>query len=300
MKKLNALIVLLALLASVTIFTGCGGDEDDPLAVGPTLTFGAGAGFTTGDATIEPNEIITVQVNGVAGDARMATFSIEEDGNILNANRITVTDLNAMDITANPISLSGDERDNFTYLITIIGRDMDGTSNTYGFSIEDRDGVITTETFTITIEVPVVTTPVDSIGGVLFNSAGPVGTGGIDLDTGTGTGSGQTMPAPDSELRDLGIDGGQLDQNWLQKIAPINNAVLRTPDPTFSFATTATKEALAASYALGTDIMESEKISEGDEFLVQNAAGTIFAIRFDEVNVTPSDNDDNYVISIKK
>ena len=50
--------------------------------------------------------------------------------------------------------------------------------------------------------------------------------GGLNLYTGASV----RFDSPDAQVRDLGIDLGQsAANNWIQKIIPVNNAVLKVP-----------------------------------------------------------------------
>ncbi len=157
----------------------------------------------------------------------------------------------------------------------------------------------------------------DTLNGVLFNQAGPAGTGGLDLDTGEGTGS----TASESEIRDMGLDCTipAPGLNWRRQIGTINDADMRAVDMTqvenFTFENVGSVEEIIGAYESGIDLADGESINcantsttavtdvsevltAGDMFVVLSN-GRYYLIRIDEVNETDMDNDDNYVISIK-
>lgn len=179
--------------------------------------------------------------------------------------------------------------------------------------VGDDGGLEDEASFDVTVEAPIENT----LTGVLFNAAGPAGTGGLDLDTGNGTGSSAT----ESELRDMGIDSlaGSGD-NWRRRIGGINGANIRfAGNGTVEFGDVASKEAIVALYD-GADELQaantyttgnidkwgnfkvSGTVQIGDVFVVyKSSTETYYLVEVTDVeeNTGLGDNDDNYTLSIK-
>jgi len=145
--------------------------------------------------------------------------------------------------------------------------------------------------------------------GILFNRAGPAGTGGLDLDEGEGTGSSDV----EAEIKDNGIDTSVPNaQNWLQTISGVNGVELKYLVPgqnglpgDFTFETTTLDVQISNTWGFGTDFSitnsdgeaSSNPVNEGDMFIAnKNGQYYLFVIR--EVNATGNDNNDNYVMDI--
>jgi hypothetical protein len=143
---------------------------------------------------------------------------------------------------------------------------------------------------------------IDTLMGVLFNQGGPANRGGLDLDDGESTGT-QLPQDTSAEIRDQGIDLGEPpSDNWIQKIAPFDDATLAYVGNTeFDFSAVITEAQIIDAYNNATIIQESDIVEVGDVFAV-NDNNKYYLVLITEVNVTsgPDDNDDNYVVDIKK
>lgn len=325
MQKFLQKFSFVAIALTLLIATGCGEDED-PIFVDdlpPSIALNSGAGLITSNAELLPGETFSVSLSLATGDNPLQSFTFLVDGVAPNnteiANYYSEFAINgSTEVANNPITLFGAAKDGSTIDITITPyQQMPGEIRTYTFEVEDE----VKEIATISIDITVLddpNTPLDAtLTGVLFNQAGPAGTGGLDLDTGDGTGSSAT----ESELRDLGLDCTVPAPgfNWRRQIGTINGAVMRKVDvdevENFTFANVDNKEQIEAAHDTGIELSDGTSVScatgtqtavtdvtdelvVGDMFTVTRGDRT-YLIRIDEINETNDNNADNYVISIK-
>ena len=323
MTKLLLKLSGVAFILTLLLWTGCTEDDTTTDPLGPTISLASGAGLVDTDVTFESATEVTfnVQVSATIGDNNLKTLTFLVDGvapgaadignyiKSITANGTAVTPNNPLLITTNATGGFWDVE------IVTFGQGLDIPVE-YAFEVEDEVG----ETAFVAVNVTLIDpgTPLDmDISGVLFNQAGPAGTGGLDLDVADGgTGSADAS----AELRDLGIDC-DIDpanaENWVQKIGTANDADMVAVDPAalgedFTFDKVETKEAVLEAFNAGTDLADgmevdcnpiavpniSDVISVGDIFAVERN-GTYYLIQIDEVNPVSGSNGDNYVISIK-
>ncbi len=224
-----------------------------------------------------------VMTSGAGGD--LTKITIFEDG-------VSITDLSRLrfgtitnDFEGNPLNLTSEFANVLDTVIYIKAHDS-GTK-TYDIIVEDASGATLTKTVEITIESSGV--PVSNITAArLFNSGGPSGTGGLDLDDGDSTGSSDAS----AEIRDLGTAA-----NWTMQFAPItaNNVNLRAS--TADFDNTFFKEEVAAAYNAGTDVSNATAVI-GDVYAVERD-GVFYLLKVVDV-VEVSDNSDYIMFDIKK
>jgi len=198
---------------------------------------------------------------------------------------------------ANPYAIPVADQQGFSMRKIYIRTPNAGGTFTYDVKINAADG----ESATSSVDITTGTALTMNLQGVLLNSAGPVGTGGLDLDNGNGTGSND----PNAEIRDLGIDVNQPGSDWIKKIAGVNNYEVRLVTPgengvpeTFSFESTTFKEAIVGAYDASP---VNEWITEvGDIYVVSNGI-MYYLLKTVEVNETEAvgDNTDNYVFDVK-
>ena len=297
MKKLFLILSGTLLFANLFFSTGCGDDTTDPVDVAPLVTLT----LTSAD-TIAPGGDVVFTVEVTKGTNQLKSLSITEDGVDVDAARITIENI---DVANNPQLITDADKDGLTWNVTIAGPAVEG-DYTYEVSVDDEGttSLSDSDVATVTVKEPVApgTDITGDITGALLNQAGPAGTGGLDLDTGTGTGSSDA----NSELRDWGIDTSlPVDQNWIQKIGAINNSTLRVVDQSidiFDFDAVTTVEEIADEWSKALPITDNmtDVVMVGDVFVVNNTDnGRTYLLHVDEVNVTDSDNSDNYVFSIK-
>lgn len=325
MQKLFLKFSGVAILLTLLIATGCEEDTVDPInQLPPQVSLLSGVGLTSTDATLAPGETFTVNVEILTGDNPIETFTFLVDGAPISNTDIANYYANgefaldgSVETANNPVTLFGDAKQGALIGIDVVPfNQMDGEVRTYTFEAVDEAGNVGTVSLDVTIVDP--TTPVDAtLTGVLFNQAGPAGTGGLDLDTGEGTGS----AAADSEIRDLGLDCTvpAPGLNWRRQIGTINGADMVQVDATqvenFTFDNVSVKEEIEAAYSTGIALSDgvsvscasgtetavtdvTEELVVGDLFVVF-ANNTHYLIRIDAITETDNSNGDSYELSIK-
>lgn len=216
----------------------------------PTLALVDVAGFISADATLTTlNTSFDVRITLDDADNLLSSFSVYEDDVLLPATNLDFND--GQFTAANPLTLIAAEQMGTTYDLEITPTSTAEGTRSYRFELTDTQGQTGTLLLRITFEPSNLEM---TITGVLLNSAGGVGSGGIDLDTGSETGSSDA----DAELQDEGVDLNLVaEDNWRQQISSVNDAVLRVVDLSalpdgFSFATVTTQEQIIQAYDTGT------------------------------------------------
>lgn len=253
---------------------------------------------------LAPNALFSTTFKVTKGSAALKTIEVQENGvKIADLSRLYYDKI-TQPFTANPQTVLSEDKNAFAKSIIINSPAMTG-KYVYTFIFTDETGL--TKSSKVTVSVG---SNVEVIVGALLNSAGPDGTGGLDLDTGKETGSTSTT----SKLRDEGIDLGEtLANNWKQQVSGVNGSIVRYVvkgkngvADTFTFAGVNTKEEVASLFAKGVDFTQkngtrliSNKMVTGDVLIVQNGT-KYYLLSIKSVNVTKADNDDKYTIDIKK
>lgn len=296
-----------ALLLTVGIFsTGCGDDTTvDDLA--PVVSISAGPT----PSSVVTGSVVNVTVTATKGTKALKAVTIYEGSTKVAIEDITIDGAAA---AANPILITS-PTDAMTWEIGIKVTASAGDV-TYAVKVEDEGGLSDEATFDVTVETGLT----EELTGVLFNSAGPAGTGGLDLDTGTGTGSSNA----DSELRDMGIDSSEVNDaiEWRQRIGGINGAevvYVGTDGVDVDFDAIASKEAIEAAFDGGVDFVAastitegnidvwggfkvSKKVEEGDIFAVyKSSTNTYYLVHVEDIVVetAANNNTDHYTLGIK-
>lgn len=310
MKKLNLNFIALFAFAAL-LFTACEEDIIDPGTGGgdtpPSIALVDEAGFIATDSDIDLGLPLKFKVSVSKGSADLNTLTVFEDGSVIPLERIS--------LGGNPSLFVGGNKGGQTLEIEITPDDKEGVY-TYAFEAEDEEGEVATTAVVVTTIIPFTDIEM-SITGALLNQGGAAGTGGLDLDNGSGTGSSDDA----AEIQDEGID---LDvtaaNNWRQQISAANDAEVLFIDDLgkvvegLTFADVIYKEQIADAFAIGitldgddancncTDSTNGEAVSqpvqEGDIFAIKRGDVT-YLIQCTAVNVTTSDNLDNYEFSIK-
>jgi len=265
-----------------------------------------GSGMPSADA----GQLVTIPITVGQGSFLLTSIAVyENDELISDLDRLRYADSNnAFD--ANPYIIPTADQGGFAGNIFIRASDEAGTTNMYRVDIADEFGNVTSESFTITTNQS--GTAITTLQGILFNRAGPVGTGGLDLDTGNGTGSSDAL----AEIRDEGIDAGQPnDVNWIKNISGVNGTELKliiansaNVSENFSFDGVTFAEQIDEfdNPDVGTPFQNTNSdgqlvswlVEVGDVFFAKGTSNNyLFIVR--EVNETPGDNGDNYVLDIK-
>ncbi len=258
------------------------------------LTLRADSGCVSDDVVDVPAssaiKVCPMATRGAAG--ALSSISVYE-------NDVLISDLTRLrfgtnatiedDFTANPQAL-GTENAAALDTVLYINVQNSGTS-TYRIVVEDETGATVEQSFDVSILVVPTGTPIDfSSTGTLYNSDGPTGTGGLDLDTGNGTGSSDAS----AEIRDLG--GVAV---WKMEIAPITaNGVNLRSTSSVDFASIQYKEDIVDIYNTGVGITESV-VAVGNVYAVERS-GVYYLIEVVAVNDVAADNSDNIVFNIKK
>lgn len=315
MQKLLLSLAGLALVFTVILSTGCNPDEGEPTdPTGPDARFVTESGYLDGNAEVVAGETFKIKVSLLTGDNKLQSVTIYEDDVKLGTNFFTIN--NGALTSNNPFLIVGTDKDGVTYEFEISTVNTVGAVRTYEVEVADENGLKDVVSLTITSKAP-PTTPIEmSLTGVLLNQAGPVGTGGLNLDNGQSTAS----DSPAAEIRDVGIDCNQPNaSNWRKQIGTVNGAEMRRVRPdmveNFSFANATNKEIILAAFDTGSAIGDTNQAIDclgnavtvtdmtlplvvGDMFTVK-ANNKIYLIKVDAINVTTNDNDDNYLFSIK-
>ena len=138
MKKWNFLFMALLMSAAVMV-TSCGGDDDDPIDQGPTITLKGGAGYTSTDDTIKVNTAFKVGVTGLkstVSGAKLTKFKLS-----IISNNVPNT---LKDSTFSADSFDWDQEITFT-----------GTGSArLLFELTDKNGMKNEQSFTVVVEDP--------------------------------------------------------------------------------------------------------------------------------------------------
>lgn len=246
---------------------------------------------------VNPGSLNLINITATQGTGLIASLAVELNGELMDIAGLEIDDL---PFNSNPQGLG--EGFDMGFDMSKLQIRAPQTSGTYvlKLTLTDEFGLSSTDEMTL-----VVGTPLEMLEGVLLNSAGPAGTGGLDLDNGMSTGSSDA----NAEIRDQGINGDlPADVNWIRKIAGVNGATvgyLRANEgglsEGFSWESIDSKETLAGLVNAGVGFAngESNEVQVGDMFIVQ-ANGNVYALLTTAVNVKATDNSDNYVFTIKK
>lgn len=296
-----------AMLLSLAIFsTGCGDETGGGDPTGPTVTK---LTDPTPDAVVEgAGTLVTFSISAEKGSSALKAVTVYE-----GSSKVAIDDLefDGTAASANPTLLVSPS-DVMTWEIGVKVRGTAGTS-TLKVVVEDADGLTGEVEYDVTVEAPIEQT----LTGVLFNQAGPAGTGGLDLDNGVGTGSSNA----DAELRDMGIDSlaGSGD-NWRRRIGGINGVTIHyAGNGTVEFGDVASKDAIQALYDGSPELEAAStytggniqvwggfKVSDivqiGDVFVVYKSGNeTYYLVEVTDIeeNTVLGENSDNYTLSIK-
>ncbi len=273
-----------------------------------TVTFGT-AGLQDNQDRSIGNANFSLEVVATQGDALMSTIAFYQN-DVLMSNQDVFTA--GATISSNPADLGSLAA--LSRLYELRPSNVTEGPNTFRVDITDASGAVGSQFIVINYIIP----EIEEISGVLLNQAGPVGTGGLDLDTGDGTGSG----AAAAEIRDLGLDCTvpAPGLNWRRQIGTVNGAVMRRVDlsqlENFTFDNVTNLQQILTAHERGIELVDGTSINcqTGAQTTVTDVSGVLtvgdmftvvrdnntYLIRIDEINETATNNNDNYVISIKK
>lgn len=257
-------------------------------ALPPSIAFSSSM---SGDVTLGVSSLQNFPITATKGTGALKSITVLENDQPVDPSRILFGSGGAA--TENPIILSGDQVNGLDNVdLTIRSNEAPGT---YAIKIVVTDEFDLTDELALTMNVGI---PVVAKMGVLFNQAGPAGTGGLDLDEALGTGSQSSL----AEIRDQGIDG---DGNWLKKIATVNGSEIKRIVPgqngvaeDFVFDNVTFKSQVTALFGNGTDYAD-EVVEKGNMFAVKRDDNYYF-IRIADITETAGDNSDSYTVDIKR
>lgn len=256
----------------------------------------------SGMAMVTPGSIFGLPVNVSNVTTPLATIGVLQDGQYMDADRLWFDDI-TIQFPTNPATLPPSDANGFMRTI-FLRVHADSGVRTYTVELTDEAG----ETYTkdVTLETGTSVTILD---GVLFNRAGPAGTGGLDLDDGMSVGSADAR----ADIKDEGIDGGPISSNWIRQISGANGASLKhifegqggLPD-NFDFDNVTTSQQVASLWDNGVPFVDTN--ADGDPVSLRVETGDIFSVmannkfyllRVAAINETVDNNQDNYMIDIR-
>ncbi len=268
----------------------------------PTITI-----LGSGTFSVDPSTKVGVDLNVVGGSSKITFLTIFDGNNDpVAVDRLWIGDSDTP-ISSNPLEIPAADADGFETKIFIRSNNTFG-SEVYKVIISTEDEEIYFEE--ITIDTGIAGVSVTELSGVLFNSGGPAGSGGLDLDDGIDTGSSDVI----SELKDEGIDQSQSTaNNWIQRMSGINGTEIRQMivgenglQEGFSFDVIATDNQLAELWGNGVTLsavnssgnLTTGIVQVGDVYLAFRD-GKYYAFTVTNINVTADDNKDSYTLDIK-
>lgn len=264
----------------------------------PSLTYMGSGVFDN----VNFGDLVSLRLMASAGTSPLEQIAVYADGELVDAMDLYYGNTTNQ-FGGNPGALP--ESDTLNLDRTIYIRANKIGSAMYSIVITDQAGETANYDFVVTTG-----TEVKMIEGALLNSAGPSGTGGLDLDTGASIGSN----AADADIKDEGIDTDLPDaNNWLRQISGSNGSEIRSLvagenglGENFSFSDISISEQIEGIWPNGSTLSQTNEdgelitnqISGGETFVVFNGT-TYFLISIKEVRNTAVGNDDEYVIDIK-
>ncbi len=280
----------------------CGDDEDDPVVQAnraPTVEIQNADGSPNDSLKfddVQAGTAVAVTIVTADADANLNSIEFDVDGVRASVGNVRVGDATTP-ITDNPLLLV-DNKGGSSTVYYFSAPVTPGESIEYTVTVKDDDGESASEDFTVAAAVPLTT-----LDGILLNSAGPSGTGGLVLSTGQTVNSTDTLAG----IIDLGIDDkidGQVSENWRQQVGPGQTSILHEVAESFltegqTFADITTKSQIQAAYgSTGVDVKESKKIETGAVLAVlQN--DVYYLLEVAEVRVANQSNADQYTFNIK-
>lgn len=260
--------------------------------------------FGSGTITVDEGQSASLTLTASKGSVDLQSLTVYINDELVEASKLELAGVSA---SANPIVLEGSLVDGFEDKLFIMPPSTPGDYNVKVL-LTDTAGQEATATYVIRVKMS--GTPVEQVDELLllYNSDGQQ-KGALDLDAATSSEASVTSSSTDAEIRDLGIDTDQPgSSNWIQKIEGVNGASLRQIVPGqngviegFTFGDIATKEQLDVLYSAGVvlDNNTSAVVNAGDLFIVENN-GKKYALVVTEVSPTTGNNDDYYIMDMKR
>lgn len=138
-KSIFKFFTMLFVALSIVAYYSCKGDEDKKTP--PTIELESGAGLTNADATVAQGDSVHVGVHAERTEDELNTFDVS----VFYDGASTSTSIHNE-------ALSGSESDDgFDRDIDFAVRNQAG-SEKYVFTVTDKDGNISTQSFTLTVQ----------------------------------------------------------------------------------------------------------------------------------------------------
>ncbi len=295
-------------MIGAVLFTSCGKDPvitPEPEPIPPTVSLVTSGGAAIADTNLLDNSdnYQIVYIKAAKGNSNLKTLTIYVDGVQIDYEKSDIYKLHGEAMSSNPILVVADTT-GFTWEMWI-NTPNDYDHYTYTFTVEDVNGKTAETAVTYRLKEPVIVTDLDLDGATAFkfwNNKGAM-KGGLDVRDG----SAQSTVSGTPHIKDNGSDVWKKTISAIPGTSGFGVALKSTTGVDFSSIITKSEvEAIFedASSTMITD--ESAVIAAGDIFVVRVITGvseqitTYSLVRFLEVNETASDNDDNYVVNIKK
>ncbi len=282
-------------------------DDGGGEVIEPTISL-----LGSSDRNANPGEKTCYRYNMVAGNPllkEIAIFGTDAMGEtvLLDPARLCFgASGQELEFVSNPLPLAGGDKESFEKNICIRASTAQGIAAYQVVFVDEADNLYISD---VTINTAPAGNPVETYVGILWNSGGPAGKGGLDLDSGASTGSSDTA----AELKDEGLDQSQTAaNNWIQRFSGAQGTQVRRLIPnmnglpeTFTFASVTTDIQIAELWNNGVDFSAinsngetvSNFVQAGDTYVARRD-GKNFLFVITAVNVTPDNNDDNYVMDI--
>jgi hypothetical protein len=266
----------------------------DNAATPPSLVYNG-----TSPLTVAPGTLFGLNFNFVKGSSDLYALEILEDGQPMDETRILRYE--SPNVVYDPLNSNyfeiADDAAGASNVKLQLRASAEAGEHTYTIVLEDSAGLTDEEVIIVNSGNAVL-----ELQGVLFNAAGPTGTGGLDLDEGTSVGSNSAL----AEIKDLGIDQNMPDaSNWKKQITGANGTELKYMiagqdgvAEGFTYAGVAYQEQLVDLWSSGTSFTTSFAMQVGDVVLAKNA-DKYYLLSVVSVNETATGNGDNYVFDIK-
>ena len=243
------------------------------------------------------------RVTAVKGSGDLVSIEVRENDQLVDPSKI-FWQVISMAVSENPFALGEDDRGGFEDQELYIMTPAVEGNFTYKVTITDEFGLTSELSFDVTTNP--TGTPIDIREGVLLNSAGPSGTGGLDLDNGNSTGSMDT----EAEIKDNGIDNNlPAEENWFRTISPISDNGVSMKQliagqgglpEGFKFSDVAFKEDLVDFFTSGVDLTNNQSnIVQIEDVFIVTREGKYWMLEVIEIVTDPNGNDDSYKFDIK-
>lgn len=295
----NLFYFLFAGLLATGIFS-CTDDGTGDLVTGPSIDFtiNPGAGYITGDATVNAGSTVKVKVTGTKGDNLLKTLTLtaRKSGGSDQVVDFTKLKVNDQPGSANPILiLDPADQNGLTYSFEWTADATAGETN-YTFTLEDNAGNKDDISFKLTTRGMAIST---LTGKKLTNSASPEKKGGINLYTGEETGSLDSTAV-------LSAEGNFPNLDWSQQFRATNpnTTQIRKAKTGFNFDGLQNSVELVDAFSEGTPL-SSPVTGEKDAVYIVRKDTYYWAVKITDIKLTPpltmgGDNLDHFVLTIKQ